>query len=105
MIKVYGSKMCPDCRNLELNFKKFNIEYLYLDINSSLKNLKEFLYYRDSYPYIFDRLKSIGDIGIPCVIDCNNVFTDWEGFLINKGYTDLEYEESSVSCSIDHKNC
>ena len=106
MITVYGSPMCPDCRNCKNNFDKYGIEYTYVDINKSLKNLKDFLKYRDNHPEIFDRLKKIGDIGIPCCVEGDKVFTDWESYLLNKGYADLEYEEMSGHiCSLDGKGC
>lgn len=106
MLTIYGSKMCSDCRNCKLNFDKYNIEYKFIDINESLKNLKEFLYIRDHNDDVFKRLKDIGDIGLPAIIDSDNkVFTDWETYLINFGYTKLEYEENKTSCSIDHKGC
>lgn len=104
MLKVYGSKMCSDCRNCELNFKKFNIEYEYFDINESLKNLKQFLIYRDTKPEVFERLVKIHDIGIPCIVDNDDVFTDWEGYLKKLGHSDLEYEMGEA-CSLDHKGC
>ena len=105
MLKVYGSKMCPDCRNCELNFNKYGIEYEYYDINESLKNLKKFLIYRDTKKEVFERLIKIHDIGIPCIVDENeNVFTDWESYLIKLGHKELEYEEAN-SCSLDHKGC
>lgn len=105
MITLYGSPMCIDCRNCKRNFDKFGIEYEYVDINENLKNLKKFLTYRDNYPSIFDRLKKIHDIGIPCLVEGDNVFTDWETYLINKGYTELEYEDYPSSCSLDGKGC
>lgn len=105
MLKVYGSEMCSDCRNCKLNFDKFKIDYSFIDINSSLKNLKEFLYLREHYDDVFKRLKDIGDIGLPAIIDNEKVFTDWESYLINLGHNDLIYEETKKSCSIDHKGC
>ena len=106
MLKVYGSKNCPDCRNLKLNFLKYGIEFEEIEILDSLKNLKEFLHYRDNNKEVFDRLIQIGDIGIPCIIDGNHVFTDWESYLIELGHKDLIYEDSfKSSCSINGKGC
>ncbi len=102
MLKVYGTEDCPDCRDCKKNFDKFNIEYEFKDIKE-LKNLKQFLIYRDTYNEVFDRLKKVHDIGIPCVVDADNVFCDWEGYLKRLGYTDLEFEGNS--CSIFSKNC
>ncbi|SFG85355.1 Glutaredoxin-related protein [Lachnospiraceae bacterium C7] len=105
MITVYGSPMCPDCVACKENFDKYKVEYEYIDINENLKNLKKFLKYRDSEP-VFDRLKAIGDIGIPACIDENGkVFTDWEGYLKEQGYEVIEVETQGQSCSIDGKGC
>ena len=97
--------MCPDCRNCKINFDKYNIKYEEIEILESLKNLKEFLHYRDTNPEVFGHLIEIGDIGIPCLIDNNRVFTDWEGYLMDLGYIDFDYEEDKKSCSIDGKGC
>ena len=105
MITIYGSEMCPDCRNCKINFDKYHIEYEFIDINESLKNLKKFLYYRDHYKDVFDRLIQIGDIGLPCLVDGENVFTDWETYLRNLGFRDLEYEENPNVCHIGKGGC
>ena len=106
MIRVYGSKMCPDCRNLELNFRTYGIEYEYLDINEKLANLKAFLLLRDTNPEVFDRLKAIHDIGIPaCVDQTGRVFTDWETLVASMGHEVLS-EERGESCSLsDRRGC
>lgn len=105
MLKVYGSSMCPDCRNCKLNFDKFGIEYEYIDINASIRNLKDFLILRDKEE-CFVRLKAVHDVGIPALVDEEKVFTDWETYLKEQGYTDLEYEKSEGhACSIDGKGC
>lgn len=106
MLKVYGSKNCPDCRNLKLNFLKYGIEFEEIEILDSLKNLKEFLHYRDNNKEVFERLIEIGDIGIPCIINGEDVFTDWESYLYALGFKDLIYEDSfKASCSINGKGC
>ena len=105
MIKVFGSKMCPDCRNCELNFKTYGIEYEYLDINESLRNLKTFLIYRDTEP-VFDHLKAINDIGIPaCVDEKGKVFTDWEGYVRGLGHEVIEAEPGALgqACSLSNR--
>lgn len=43
MIRVFGSKMCVDCKKCELNFNACKIECEFVDINESLENLKRFL--------------------------------------------------------------
>lgn len=105
MLKVYGNSNCYDCINCKMNFDKYHIEYEFIDILASLKNLKEFLYYRDEYKEVFSRLIEIHDIGIPCIIDDKNVFTDWETYLKNKGFIELDYIDMHNACSIDGKGC
>lgn len=105
MMIFYGTKECPDCRNAKKNFDKFHIQYEYIDVLASLKNLKSFLHYRDNNPEVFSRLIQIGDAGLPCLVDGEKVFTDWETYLVELGYADLEYEEIKSACSIDGKGC
>ena len=111
MIRVYGSKMCPDCRNLELNFRTYGIEYEYLDINESLRNLKAFLILRDGYPEVFDRLKAVHDIGIPACVDRNGrVFTNWEAMVAEMGHEVLSEDTRDTApgaaCSLtNRKGC
>lgn len=99
MLKIYGSEMCSDCVECKKNFDIYNIEYEFLDINKSLRNLKIFLDMRDSNP-VFDRLKAIGDIGLPAIVkEDGEVFTDWETYLKNMG-KDPVYGETGPSCAI-----
>ena len=104
MLKIYGSEMCPDCIQCKKNFDIYNVEYEFIDINKSLHNLKVFLDYRDHNP-IFDRLKAIGDIGLPAIVKQDGeVFTDWETYLRNQGKEPV-YEDLGESCSINGKGC
>jgi len=81
MIKVYGSKMCPDCIALEKAFESEKIEYEYYDITSDLKVLKTFLKLRDSNPK-FEKAKEKGLIGIPIVENEDGTLTfKWQEFL------------------------
>lgn len=105
MLKIYGSKNCPDCVNLKRNLDEYHIEYEFIEVLDSLKNLKAFLILRDTHHEVFDRLIAIHDIGLPCCVDeKGNVFTDWETYLKNKGYKILE-EEVKSTCSISGKGC
>lgn len=105
MFKVYGSKLCPDCINLKGNFDKYHIEYEYIDILDSLRNLKEFLDLRDHLS-VFDHSKEIGDIGLPALVrEDGSVFLSWEKYLEDKGYKVEEYAMSLKQCSIDGKGC
>ena len=105
MIKVYGSRMCPDCVACKTNFDAYKVDYEFLDINESLRTLKDFLIMRDSEP-VFDHLKAIDDIGIPaCVKEDGTVFTGWEGYLKELGFEPKAVESGAAACSIDHKGC
>lgn len=104
MITVYGSELCPDCRECEKNFKAHGIEYTYVDINESMKNFKEFLRLRDTLP-VFDICKQNGSIGIPAVVsDDGSVTLNWEGVLTAMGLP-VVFREERQYCSIDGKNC
>lgn len=102
MILIYGMNECSDCRDCKNNFDRFGIEYEFKNI-TDIKNLRQFLIYRDTNPAVFDKLKEAHDIGIPCLVNEGVVFTDWETYLKELGYTDIIKE--GKSCSITHKNC
>ena len=104
MLKVYGSAMCPDCRACKANFEANKIEFEFIDINENLHNLADFLKLRDSQP-VFEKWKKVGDIGIPRIVDEDgNAFTDWEGYLTEKGLP-ITYQDAGPSCSITGKGC
>ena len=93
MLKIYGSELCPDCIACKNNFDHYGIPYEFLDVMKSLKNLKDFLLYRDTSP-VFDHLKAIHDIGLPAIVKENGeVFTDWETYLKK----DLPHLQMSIS--------
>ena len=103
MLTVYGSPMCPDCRECKTNFDANKVEYEFIDINESLGNLSAFLKLRDSLP-VFDHCKEINDIGIPALVrEDGSVFLDWEGYLKEQGLP-VVYKEGAA-CSIDGKGC
>ena len=104
MLKIYGSEMCPDCRECKVNFNTHAIEYVSIDINENLKNLKDFLKLRDSSP-VFDAAKEAGGIGIPAIVrEDGTVTLDWEGYLREKGLP-VVYKEGAEVCSLDGKGC
>ena len=104
MLKIYGSKMCPDCVQCKNNFDLNGIKYEFLDICDNLSYLSAFLKLRDSEP-VFDRCKEIGDIGLPAVLnEDGTLFIDWEGYLKEKGL-EISYENTGSSCSMDRKGC
>lgn len=76
-MKIYGSKLCEDCRNCKSDLDKAGINYSFLDITEELQNLKEFLKIRDNNS-IFQDVKKNGGIGIPCIIkDNDEIIFDW----------------------------
>ena len=104
MFRIYGSPLCPDCRECKANFDANKVAYEYVDINESIANLKAFLKLRDTLS-VFDHSKEVGDIGIPAIVcDDGSVFLDWEGYLYVQGLP-IVYKESGKACSIDGKGC
>ena len=104
MLKVYGSPLCPDCRELSANFDAHGLPYEYLDITASLRYLHEFLALRDSLP-AFDQAKAAGAIGIPALVsEDGGVTLDWEGYLAGLGLP-VVYKEDRQACRVDGKNC
>lgn len=105
MIKIYGSRMCPDCVACKANFDRYGVKYEFLDVCESLRTLKQFLIYRDSEP-VFDRLKKIHDIGLPaCVDEDGTVFTDWESYLKKLGFEPVAVSGGAPACSLSGKGC
>lgn len=81
MLKIYGSKLCPDCVACLKDLDDAHISYQYCDFSEKLEYLKEFLNLRESEP-VFDAVRSAGAIGIPCLVDEEgNVSLDWSGYV------------------------
>jgi len=81
MLKIYGSMLCPDCVQCREELDRAGVEYEYLDIGDSLKNLKEFLIIRDNSS-LFDSVREAGSIGIPCIMEEDGTIAlDWEKYL------------------------
>ncbi len=73
MIKIYGMRSCPDCSYVEEQVhgdERFEV----IDIGAHVSDLKAFLRLRDKLP-IFDELKKVGTIGIPCFVLENGTVT------------------------------
>ncbi len=108
MFKIYGSPMCPDCRECKANFDVNNVPYEFIDINENLHNLKVFLMMRDSDP-VFDHCREINDIGLPALVrEDGTVFLDWETWMKENGMEVKSYEvpePSHIACSLDRKGC
>lgn len=86
MIKVYGSNMCHDCRELKQYFDAYEIRYQFIDINENMRNLSRFLRLRDTRE-VFDYCRQIGDIGVPAIVlDSGEVTLKWREWLENQGH-------------------
>ncbi|MBQ8996053.1 MAG: glutaredoxin [Oscillospiraceae bacterium] len=105
MVKVYGSPMCPDCVRCKKNLDANNLEYEFIDVNQSLRDLKQFLIYRDTLP-IFDHCKEIHDIGLPAlVLEDGTVTLRWSDYIRSQGGTPLADLEQGAACSLDGTGC
>ena len=81
MLKIYGSKLCPDCVDCCRDLTEANVEFEFCDFADSLLNLKEFLKLRDASS-LFDEARAGGKIGIPCILrDDGSITLDWQEFL------------------------
>lgn len=81
MLKIYGSKLCPDCVDCCRELEAAGVAFEFHDFADALGNLKEFLKIRDEHA-MFDELRAAGKIGIPCMVcDDGSIHLDWEVFL------------------------
>ncbi len=103
-IIVYGSILCPHCRQLKKNFDFYNIEYEYREITSSLMYLKEFLDLRD-HNVIFNKVKEEGRVGIPLLVFGDFITFDWENYLKDNGIDKIYSEDENISCSLKDGHC
>lgn len=105
MFRIFGSEMCPDCIACKANFDRHGVKYTFIDINENLRDMAEFLRYRDSDP-VFDHCKEIGDIGLPALIrEDGSIFLDWEGYLSERGLSVVWPEMTKPACSLDRRGC
>jgi glutaredoxin-related protein len=104
MITVYGSPLCPDCRECKVNFDAHRIPYEAVDITESMRNLKAFLKLRDTLA-AFDPCRANGSVGIPAIVcEDGGVTLDWEAYLAQRGLP-VVYREDRPACRIDGKGC
>ena len=105
MLKVYGSPLCPDCTACKAAFDANRIEYDFVDITGSMRNLKEFLKHRDADDAFADARKN-GYVGIPALLrEDGSLSTDWEAYLKEKGASADHTAQSGQSCRIDGSGC
>ncbi len=104
MLKVYGTNSCPDCMDAKTNFDFYGIEYIYVDVCSSVKELKEFLQLRDG-DSIFDLVKENKSVGIPAIIKEDGTVTlEWESFITDLG-KEVIHVSQGKTCGLDGKGC
>ena len=78
---IYGSLLCPDCVQCCQELTAADVAYEFCDFADNLKHLKEFLAIRDGSD-LFDPARSVGSIGIPCIVDEEgNVTLDWSCYV------------------------
>lgn len=104
MIKIYGSELCPDCRNFKKGLDQLGIGYEYIDINLNLRDLSAFLILRDTEA-VFEQIRGTRTIGLPAFIkEDGTILLDWETYLKELGGEAVTTEEGET-CSIDKKGC
>ena len=80
MLKIYGNLQCPDCVNCCRDLDQAGVSYDFVDIFSSIPVMKVFLQLRDSEP-AFQGIKEKGAIGIPCIVDGDQITFDWSCYV------------------------
>ncbi len=81
MLKIYGSRLCPDCVKCLAELDAAGVAYEYMDFGGNLRALKEFLVLRDRDAQ-FGPVRQAGKIGIPCLVrEDGSVTLTWEEFL------------------------
>lgn len=77
MLKVYGSYICVECRDMRNRFEKEHILFEFVNITENTTNLKEFLRLRDK-DAIFSNVRENGLIGIPFFVQDDKKTLDIE---------------------------
>ena len=104
MLTIYGSPLCPDCRECKANLEAHGVVFEYIDIGESMRNLKAFLKLRDSLP-VFAPAKQAGAVGIPAIVREDGAVTlDWEVWMQEQGLP-IVCRENARACRIDGKGC
>lgn len=74
-MKVYGSRICIDCRNFKRINEARGLNLPFIEIMDNTDNLREFLRIRDKED-VFSELRKNGGIGIPVFVDEGRVTLD-----------------------------
>ena len=64
---LYFAEICPDTAPFKEKLAELGITYKEVEVMSSLKNFKEFLFVRDTYTQ-FEGIRGNMKIGIPCLV-------------------------------------
>ena len=64
---LYFAETCPDTAPFKEKLSELGITYKEVEVMSSLRNFKEFLYVRDTYSQ-FEGIRGNMKIGIPCLV-------------------------------------
>lgn len=64
---LYFAETCPDTAPFKEKLAELEITYKEVEVMSSLKNFKEFLFVRDTYTQ-FEGIRGNMKIGIPCLV-------------------------------------
>ena len=64
---LYFAETCPDTAPFKEKLAELGISYKEVEVMSSLKNFKEFLFVRDTYTQ-FEGIRGNIKIGIPCLV-------------------------------------
>jgi len=64
---LYFAETCPDTAPFKEKLAELGISYKEVEVMSSLKNFKEFLFVRDTYTQ-FEGIRGNMKIGIPCLV-------------------------------------
>ena len=64
---LYFAETCPDTAPFKEKLAELGITYKEVEVMSSLKNFKEFLFVRDTYTQ-FEGTRGNMKIGIPCLV-------------------------------------
>lgn len=66
-MKVYGSSICPECREFKALMEERGFEVEYIDMTENVMNMREFLALRDHHE-AFAPVREKGSIGIPAYV-------------------------------------
>ena len=98
MIKIYGMPTCTYCDYVHEQIKGRESEFEYINIGENIRNMSAFMRLRDTNP-VFDRLKAIGDVGIPAF-----VFEDGRVSVDQADAGLVEYGTQNACSVKDHKS-